>query len=876
MKPGGAREILHARTKTLLRLLPVAILANLVSAAGLAWLFSNAFDRGLLLVWLGSLTAISILWFAQAQFDSRFRTGLNGRPLLRHMIYSGLIASLLGFAYFLLYPRLDGYEKQLLMIAQIMYLIAGTSIAGIVPMVAIVWGSILSLATYATIVTAEVDYLTVSLVGFTFALGFVIVSNYLFYRFNQERFTFQILAESREQELAMLFDQSPISIIMTDLAGTIIRTNKKMEELSGYKAEELIGKNPRIMRTEETPAGVYEELWDTVKKGKTWTGQFINRDKKGTKYVEKASISPIVGLDGKIKNYMAIKEDMTLQRGFEMQLERQSQIIELLLQDFENQSDDWLWELDADLKISYISSKILKFTGDLPMTGHGVSEILTALLPPDDIEARGLLDRVMATLQEVKPFKDLPVKLNISGVTEWFAYSAVPLLDPDGGCKGWRGVGHEITEKKNMEFQLNRRANFDAVTGLPNRHRFQELIDNTLDPDNFTAMAILGIINLGKLDPIRAELGSTTCNLIIDVFIQNFHQIVGEDVTLARLARNEFAFWVVEPEADTLHNIHRFARRVNESLNVGRDHFYLDLYMGLAFYPEDAEDRNGIFRAADLALNGAMALSSRRVMRYQKEFAVAFVRRLNLLKEFSTSLETGQFQMHYQPQVHAKSGRITGSEALIRWNHPQYGMVSPGEFVPLAEQSGFIIAMGEWSLFQSCRDAMSWKQDLKVSVNVSGVQLRDSRNVLRVVKRALAETSLPPARLTLEITESAMLGNGDDIIDLLTELHMLGVSIALDDFGTGYSSLAYIQRLQLDILKIDQSFVRTLGTAESAGTMIAIIMDLANLMHLETVAEGIEESSQADALRDLGCTCLQGYLFGKPMNQGAFQKLIQQ
>jgi EAL domain-containing protein (putative c-di-GMP-specific phosphodiesterase class I) len=195
--------------------------------------------------------------------------------------------------------------------------------------------------------------------------------------------------------------------------------------------------------------------------------------------------------------------------------------------------------------------------------------------------------------------------------------------------------------------------------------------------------------------------------------------------------------------------------------------------------------------------------------------------------------------MYYQPQVDSLTGKITGAEALIRWKHPHYGMVSPGEFIPLAEQSGFIIAMGEWCLFQACSDAMAWDQYLKVSVNVSGVQLRDTRSIIRVVKRALSESSLPPARLTLEITESAMLGNGDDIIDLLAELRKIGISIALDDFGTGYSSLAYIQRLQLDTLKIDQTFVRKLNDSDHAGSMVAIIIDLANLMHLDTVAEGI-------------------------------------
>lgn len=867
--PGLEREIAKARFQAFLKLLPYAIVSNLASVVCLFWIFHGEFEYRRGLVWLEAMAAVSAAWLIVVRRDSRGKPEPCAFAVARHAAFSFAVAGLLGLAFFALLPIFRDFELLALIVAQVIFLQAGVYINTMVPAVAIVWGTTLGVSAFAAIVAAGGEGMASSLIGYAFPFAFSALSSILFSKMYRERFAFQIRAESRERELSMIFDQSPLSIVITNKHGDIVRANKKMEELSGYDADELIGHNPRVLKSGETPPSVYKDLWERVTSGRIWSGEFVNVDKLGNKYVERATISPILDSDGTASKYMAIKEDITLQRGYELQLQRQNEIIELLLRDFEDQASDWLWELDADLRLTYISEKIQRAWGLGPLLGVPISELFGQALPPNDEEAARLLERGLAVLGGTHAFKDLEVKLLMPSGAEWFSFSAIPMYDGEGKPTGWRGSGRDITKNKALELQLERRAHFDEMTGLPNRHKFQALIEKDIGPGAAPEIALLGIMKLGKLDPIRAELGSSAYNRAIDAFVRDFQANVGSGAMLARLARDEFAFWLREPDADSVDAIHGLARSINQGLEVGDERFSLELHIGLAFFPEDSIDRNGIFRAADLALNSAIAEPGRRVVRYRAEQATAFIRRLNLVKDFHKALASGQFRVCYQAQVFADSGAIAGAEALLRWDHPQYGPVSPGEFIPLAEQSGFINALGEWALEKACRDAAGWKSGASISVNISGVQLRDARNVERATLKALRESSLPPQRLTLEITESATYGN-DDIIATLTDIKRLGVSIALDDFGTGYSSLAYIQRLGIDKLKIDQAFVRGLGDGSGSDAIVETIMDLSKKLGLGTVAEGVETESQAEALRALGCEIFQGYLYGKAKSNDEF------
>lgn len=869
------RDTQEARLEAFLRLMPMSIIATWLISLGTFVLYSSLVPRLLGLAWILAATLVSLAWLFMVGQDRKPKDGPRRQVLARHILAAALLAFVFGQAPVHLFPLLEGHSELLVTVGFMAVITSGAFVSAMVPSITLTWVATLGACAMAAILGDRDGLVLPTLAGFLVLVSYLVYVALAYYRLYRERFSFQLEAERRERELQTFFEQSPLSIVLTDLSGQIVQTNQKMEELSGYSKDELIGANPRVLKSGKTPGAMYVELWKKISRGENWTGEFVNRDKHGREYIEKASISPIRDAKGTIQRFMAIKEDVSLQREFEARLKDQNEIIELLLRDFEEQSSDWLWELDEDLRISYVSKKMAITSKGSSIVGMKALDYLRERLPPGDAEAEDLLAELLAAVDAGRPFKDLEAKLIIASSIHWLAFTAAPKSPGTGGQKGWRGVGRDITGKKLLELALFHRANFDEATGLASRYRFQSILDEGLMAASASQQGILGIMRLGRLDILRADLGSRTCNRIISDFIESFREAVGRDIALARLDRDEFAFWATSPDVWLLERIHAFSHRMNDTPREGSDTPQLDLSIGLAFYPEDALDRSNLFHAADLALNSAKANPDRRVMRYQMDLAAAFARRLTLLNDFPSALGKGQFRMVYQAQVDAASRRIVGAEALMRWVHPRLGPISPGEFIPLAEQGGFITALGEWSLHQVCADARAWAREISVSVNVSGVQLRDPRRLSQAVAEALSGSGLEARRLVLEITESAMFGGQDALVtSSLSEFRRLGIAIALDDFGTGYSSLAYLQRLHLDKLKIDQSFVQGLDTDQDSGKIIATIIELATAMGFQTVAEGVEKESQASFLRDSGCHWFQGWLFGKPLDNEAFRDLL--
>lgn len=678
------------------------------------------------------------------------------------------------------------------------------------------------------------------------------------------------IAGITEKELGTIFEQSPLSIVLTDTTGTIVRVSKKMEELSGYTEAELIGQNPRILKSHKTPKESYEEMWKTITSGQTWRGEFINRSKNGKHYLEKATISPIFSDEGVITHFMAIKEDITTQHAYEKKIREQHGLITLLLSDFENQSTDWIWELDSSLCVTYVSEKINKRFPNLSIIGKPLLGFFREHAHPDDLEADERILALMKALHEGIPFREIEQKVVVEGRVKWISLSAMPKKSGADKKSAWRGVGRDITDKKLLEIELYRKANFDEQTGLPNRYRFKETVQATIASDTGKQQGILGIMQIMNLDLVRANLGSKANDDVIHHFISVFNETAGSGFFLARLSKDEFVFWTDINDVYQIELIHSFVKAMNEPLSIGADSYRVDFYTGLAFYPEDGKTTGDLFQAADLALNSAKTAAARNVMRYQKDLATSFKRRITIIHEFPQALSKRQFHMRYQGQFRADTGTLVGAEALIRWNHPTLGEISPGEFIPLAEKNGFITTVAEWTLMQACADAMEWQKPLPVSVNISGVQIRDPRRLSRSVSQALKTSGLPASRLILEITESAMFGLADEASILFEDLRDLGISIALDDFGTGYSSLAYLQKLHLDKLKIDQSFIASLTEESDSGKIVEIIIALAQSLKLDTIAEGVETDEQARLLRESGCGQIQGFLYARPEIQENF------
>ncbi len=864
------REISLATLKASLPIMQRAILATTATALGVALAFGRRSGPGRATAWFAAVALVAGAWSYQVRADDAAKAIARASPVRRHAAYAGALAGIFGLGLIDAFARQSGFAQAVVAAVFMGFLSSGVLAVSMQRSLVVTWASVLSLEMLAALFLSGAP-IAGPIVAYALFVTYLTRMSARFYRVYRERFAYQLEAEDREEDFAMLFEQSPMSIMVTNLDGDIVGANRKALDITGYALDELIGRNPRIMKSGKTPESLYRDLWAAVARGDQWTGEFVNKAKDGREFIERAMISPVRDSRGAVKGYIAVKEDVTLQRENEMRLARQHDIIALLLRDFEDQSNDWLWELDAGLRFINVSDRLGQLLGIGPEYGRTIIDRLAELEPEGDADAEASLRSLGDALRGGKPFKELDACVVLGGYARWLSFSAMPLNGPGGRAAGWKGVGRDVTDRKTLERQLYHSANFDDQTGLPNRHRFKEMLGGELVAGR---CGVLGIARLGNLDLIRSNLGTSLCGDLVGAFLEELRSRFEGAYTVARLGGDEFAFWSPEAGVYQIDAMNRFAHDMGRPVAVGPSLIQLDVRIGIALYPEDARDASGLFRAADLALNSAMASPRRALMRYQRDLAAAFLRSHTLINDFRAALDAGQFSMVYQPQVDAATGSLIGGEALIRWAHPSMGAVPPGEFVPLAEKSGFIAAMGEWTLARACADAAAWPRPLSVSVNVSGAQLHDVRGLGRAVKSCLAASGLPPSRLVLEITESAMFGDDADVSDALTELRALGVKIALDDFGTGYSSLAYLQRLQLDELKIDQSFVRALDTDPRAGSIISVILELAAVLSLETVAEGVESEGQAEALREAGCGSFQGYLFGKPMPGDAFRRLL--
>jgi len=858
-----------------LKLIPTAILATQISIHVFFWYFLNLFPVREGFIWLVSLSFVSLGWYLQVRSDRNSKNTFSPLNLLRHQIFSVLTAFMVSLGCVYIFPLVSGFDMVILGVLFVVFLFSGTFMLVHIPQLSFIWMVPFAILGYKIFIFDIIQQQIPLIASFTVLLAYNFGINRMFFKVFRERFSYKITAENQKINIDNLLDQSPVSIILTDLKGNILRVNKKTEELTGYTSNELVGKKPSILKSGDSPLEMYKAMWERISKGETWSGEFNNVSKDGKRFVEKAIVSPIKNSNGVVQHYMAVKEDITFQKNSEAVLLRQKSIIELLLGDFEHQARDWLWELDSNLRLSYISDKIIALGVDgKRLLGLRGKDILWLFRPPEDREAEKLTITLHEMVKNQRPFNEWEVKIFVAGRVQWLSLSATTITSEAGEFLGWRGVGRDISEHKKLEIDLKNKANLDETTGLPNRRHFKEKLEEILKnaPDDF--QAILGIFYLGKLDTIRTELGSRTCNSIIDIVIRNFFEIVGYNAILARLSRDEFAFLISSSEIDDVNKIHLFGRNYDQALEVENITHQVGMHIGLAFYPDDSMDVKGLLRSADLAMKESRVQGRWKVMRYREDLASLYLKKQNMISEFAVALSKGQFQMYYQPQVEAQGGKIIGAESLIRWFHPLNGLISPGEFIPMAEQSGFIVSLGEWTLLQACKDAMLWDSPIGVSVNVSGVQLKDTRRLIRDVKTALSQSGLPPNRLLLEITESSLVGNENEIEPLLLKLRELGVLLALDDFGTGYSSLAYLQKLHLDKIKIDQSFVRRLGSDDTAHILVRIIIELATSLGLESVAEGVEDENEANSLRALGCHWFQGFLYGKPMPNSDFRERL--
>jgi diguanylate cyclase (GGDEF)-like protein len=434
---------------------------------------------------------------------------------------------------------------------------------------------------------------------------------------------------------------------------------------------------------------------------------------------------------------------------------------------------------------------------------------------------------------------------------------------------GWLTTHDDITEIRKIEGRIAHMALHDALTGLPNRVLLRQRIEAALPAAHRGQPFAVHCLDLDHFKSVNDTLGHPVGDELLKQATRRLTRCVRRLDTVARLGGDEFA--IIQSGVDSADVATRLAQRICDALkqpfDISGHQVLIDVSIGIALAPQDGTDPDELLKNADLALYRAKG-DGRGVYRYfESEMNAMMQERRRLEMALRTGVKEGQFELHYQPIVNVESSAITGFEALLRWNHPERGLVAPGEFLPLAEEIGLIIPLGEWVLREACRQAAAWPGNYRVAVNLSAHQFR-SMNLVPTVIGALSTAGLPARRLELEITESALLNDSASTLRTLHMLRGLGVRIAMDDFGTGYSSLSYLRQFPFDKVKIDGSFVKELAEASESLAIVRAITGLGASLGMETTAEGVETEAQLDRIRAEGCSEIQGYFFSPPCPEG--------
>jgi diguanylate cyclase (GGDEF)-like protein len=551
-------------------------------------------------------------------------------------------------------------------------------------------------------------------------------------------------------------------------------------------------------------------------------------------------------------------------------LQEKTETVSLLLREFEDSGADWLWQTDTARAVTHTSPR---FAYALEQDARSIDgQPLLKLIAGDAWETGVYPDALHDLAERLKrreAFSNLIVPVTFKGKTRWWELSASPRLSEDGAFLGFRGVGSDVTEQRESADKISHLARFDTLTGLPNRLQLTETLGRALaESEKWRRRCGFFMIDLDRFKAVNDTLGHPVGDRLLAQVAKRLKMIMSENELCGRLGGDEFA--VVMMDANDSSYVEKLAKTIIEALSkpyeIDQNTLYIGASIGSAVGPMDGRTVELLMRSADLALYRSKEEGGNTHHSYQHKLHANAEEKRVLEFELRHALERNQLHLEYQPVVVAGGDHeITGFEALLRWNNPKFGNVSPVKFIPVAEDARLIVPIGTWVLRQACKDAMSWPESTKVAVNISVDQLT-SPNFMDMVVSALHDSGLPAWRLELEVTESIFLRDGGHTVQILDRLRKMGIKLSLDDFGTGYSSLGYLRNIRFDTIKVDRSFVQ--GAAKAKAESIAIIravVALSDALDITTTAEGVETEAEMLMIQQMGCTKIQGYYFGRPM-----------
>ena len=537
-----------------------------------------------------------------------------------------------------------------------------------------------------------------------------------------------------------------------------------------------------------------------------------------------------------------------------------------LLHEFENSGKGWFWETGRDGDLTYISESVAS------ALGRDADDLLnrqfTDLISTETADGGATSERTLGFyLSSHVGFQDLIVRAKTKNEI-WWSITGRPIHDDIGRFYGFRGFASDLTKIRQSEVELDRLARQDSLTGLANREALRRALDDALiSAARRKHCCSVFLLDLDRFKAVNDTLGHPAGDTLLRLVSLRLRDEVGDMGQVGRLGGDEFQ--IVLPTAPSKEDLAKLAQGIIDNLSrpytINGTMVSIGASVGIVTSDYDDRKSDDLMRDADLALYAAKAAGKGTFRFFAPEMHEAARERQLMESDLRVAMEKGQLRVVYQPCVDSSSEAVTGFEALIRWDHPEHGAVSPAEFIPIAEEIGLINQIGDWVLRTACAEAAKWPSGVSVAVNLSPNQFK-SHALPSTVRAILAESGLDAKRLELEITEGLLLSNDDHVHQMIGELKSIGVKLALDDFGTGYSSLSYLLRVPFDKIKIDQSFVRGASDPSSRNaTLIRAMIGLARDLEMETTAEGVETTEELLLVRNLGCSLVQGYIFGKPM-----------
>ncbi len=718
----------------------------------------------------------------------------------------------------------------------------------------------------------------------------------------------QELEELLQRQQAIL-ENASVGILFTR-DGEIVHCNPRMESIMGWPPGSLLGQRAAVFFADADDyqrfgaavgpglaAGARVEVeWLNTRRDGTqiwcrhlakalpsqdgsrstiWITEDISAQKRAQEALEEARRELERRVEERTLELAFINDQLQNEIAERAEVEKHLRAEESRFRDLSEMSSDWFWEMGPDLRFTEMSgglhrtkldprATLGKYRWELPIVG---------VSPEQWAEHRRIL-------QARLPFKDFVYQMETQpGELHWFSISGKPIFE-DGVFKGYRGTGTDITERRQAEEKIAFLAYHDALTGLPNRvllqDRLQQAIAQAERVRNGLALVFLDLDNFKK---INDSLGHAAGDALLQEVAQRLKRCVRDSDTISRQGGDEFVLILRDLRGvdSCVPVLGKIMEALQEPYAWEGNELSTSASLGIALYPEDGRDFETLRKKADMAMYRAKEAGRNTYRFFDEEMDEEAVEHLLMRSGLRRAIERGEFLLHYQPQIDLASGRVIGAEALLRWQHPEYGLVPPGRFIPIAEESGLIVPIGVWVLREACRQNAQWLRaglpPLVVAVNLSAAQFRRG-SVEQAVRQALDDAQLPAVQLELELTESILLQDVESVLAAVRRLKQLGVKLSIDDFGTGYSSLSYLKRFDIDKLKIDQSFIRDLASDPDDAAIVHAVIQMSHSLGLRTIAEGVETPDMLQRLRTFGCDEAQGYHYARPMPAAEFERWV--